>query len=774
MGIIIAVLSGFLLALFTPAIFRVARGATGWILALLPAGLTVYFATLFPLLAGGEPIVVHREWVPSLGVGLTFYLDGLSLLFALLVSGIGALVVIYAGGYLKGQPRLPRFYTLVLMFMASMLGVVLAGNLLTIFVFWELTGVTSYLLIGMDHDRAKARAAALQALLVTTAGGLALMAGMLLLGQAGGSLDLPTLLAGGETIRNHPLYLPALLLILLGAFTKSAQAPFHFWLPNAMEAPTPVSTYLHSATMVKAGVYLLARLSPVLGGTDVWYMLLTGVGLVTMLLGAVMALAQTDFKRILAYSTVSTLGSLVLLLGIGTPLASQAAMLFLLVHALYKGALFLVAGAVDHGTGTRDVTRLGGLAKAMPVTAVAAGLAALSMAGLPPLLGFVNKELFYEASLHAPRAAGWLTGAGVATNALLVAVAAIVGLRPFAGRLAPTDHEPHEAPGAMWLGPVVLAGLGLLGGLLPQTLPSALVSAAAGAVQAEPIVTKLTLWLGLTPVLGLSVLTILLGAGLYFGSGALGRIVQRGAPQVAAFLRALGNWGPERGYHAMLRGINRIAEVQTRLFQSGYLSHYLIIIIATAVGLTGYTMISHGGPAISLDGLMDIRLYEIFLGLWIGAAAAMAVVATSRLAAVAALGAVGYGVALIFALFSAPDLAMTQFAVETLTVFVMVLVLYRLPRFASLSSRAVRIRDVVVASAAGVLMTLLVLVANSTPLDSRLASFFTENSLTLGKGRNIVNVILVDFRGFDTMGEITVLAAAAIGVATLLRLRADK
>lgn len=774
MGIIIAVVSGFLLALVTPAIFRIARGATGWILALLPAGLTVYFVRYFLLVAGGGPVIIARDWVPSLDVGLTFYLDGLSLLFALLVSGIGALVVIYAGGYLKGQPRLPRFYTIVLMFMASMLGVVLAGNLLTIFVFWELTGVTSYLLIGMDHDRAKARAAARQALLVTTAGGLALMAGMLLLGQAGGSLDLPALLAEGEAIRNHPLYLPALLLILLGAFTKSAQAPFHFWLPNAMEAPTPVSTYLHSATMVKAGVYLLARLSPVLSGTDAWYVLLTGVGLITMLLGAVMALAQTDLKRILAYSTVSTLGSLVLLLGIGTPLASQAAMLFLLVHALYKGALFLVAGAVDHGTGTRDVTRLGGLAKAMPVTAVAAALAALSMAGLPPLLGFVNKELFYEANLHAPRAAGWLTGAGVATNALLVAVAGIVGLRPFAGRLARTGHEPHEAPAAMWLGPVVLAGLGLLGGLLPQTLPSTLVSAAAGAVQAQPVVTEFELWPGLTPVLGLSVLTILLGAGLYLGSSALGRVVQRSAPRVAAFLAALGHWGPERGYHALGRGINRIAAMLTRLFQSGYLSHYLITIVATAVGLAGYTMVSHGGPAISLEGLMDIRLYEIFLGLWIGAAAAMAVLASSRLAAVAALGAVGYGVALIFALFSAPDLAMTQFAVETLTVFVMVLVLYRLPRFTSLSSRAVRIRDVAVASAAGVLMTLLVLVANSTPLDSRLASFFTENSLALGKGRNIVNVILVDFRGFDTMGEITVLAVAAIGVATLLRLRADK
>ncbi len=773
MSVVIAVLAGFVLAAAAPWLYRLLRGATGWVLALLPAGLAVLFAASFAAVDGG-PLVISYPWVPSLGVSLSFYLDGLSLLFALLISGIGALVVIYAGAYLAGQPRLSRFYTLILMFMSSMLGVVLAGNLITMFVFWELTSVTSYLLIGMDHDRLPARAAARQALLVTNGGGLDLMAGLLLIGLIVGSLDLPVLLASGDALRNHPLYVPVLLLILLGAFTKSAQMPFHFWLPNAMEAPTPVSAYLHSATMVKAGVYLLARFSPVLGGTEIWHTLLTGVGLVTMLVAAAIAVAQTDFKRILAYSTVSALGSLVLLVGQGTPLAAQAAMLFLFVHALYKGALFLVAGAVDHETGTRDVTRLGGLAWVMPVTAVAAGLAALSMAGLPPLLGFVNKELLYEASLHAPRGAGWLTAAGVATNALLVAVAGLVVLRPFAGRLAATPRKPHEAPLGLWLGPVVLGGLALLGGLLPGAVPSALVSSAASAVRAETIAAELKLWHGVTPVLGLSLLTLALGVALYAGVGFFRRGRLPAVSWVGAAVRTAGRWGPERWYDWTLGGVDALARVQTRVLQSGYLSNYLIVIIATTVGLAGYTLVSRGGLNFALDRPVNIRLYEALLAVWIIAAAVMAVRSTSRLAAVAALGAVGYGVALIFALFSAPDLAMTQFAVETLTVFVMVLVLYRLPRFVQLSTRAERTRDAILAGTVGIFMAALVLIATATPLESELAAFFTATSLTLGKGRNIVNVILVDFRGFDTMGEITVLSAAAIGVAALLSLRRER
>ncbi len=793
MGITIAVLSGFLLAVIAPWVHRVARRAAGWLLALLPAGLTLFFAGYLRDLTPDFVVVTSYPWIPSLGVSLSFYLDGLGLLFALLISGIGTLVVIYAGRYLAGKPQLGRFYTLVLMFMASMLGVVLAGNVITLFVFWELTSLTSYLLIGLDHEREKARAAALQALLVTGGGGLALLAGLVLLGQVAGSLELSALLSNGAAVREHALYLPILLLILLGAFTKSAQVPFHFWLPNAMEAPTPVSAYLHSATMVKAGVYLLARLSPVLGNTEPWHYLVTGAGMATMLLAALLALGQTDLKRILAYSTVSTLGALVLLLGLDTTLSAKAAMLFLLVHALYKGALFLVAGAVDHETGTRDIRRLGGLARAMPITAAAAGLAALSMAGLPPMLGFINKELLYEAKLQAPRAAGLVTAAGVMANMLLVAVAGIVGVRPFWGRRPVPDAQPHvpgtsevpgtssalpkkphEAPLAMWLGPALLAGLGLINGLFPDALPSVLVSAAASAVRGQPTEVELALWHGISPIFALSVLTVVVGAAIYVGRDPLYRMAQQFVPWFIAALRAVGHWGPEGGYNLALRGLNSLASAQTRLLQSGYLRFYLIIIMLTTVGLGGYTLLSRVGLAWPAGQSSDVRFYEVLIGLLILAATLLALLSTSRLTVVAALGVVGYGVALIFTLFGAPDLAMTQFAIETLTVFLFVLVLYRLPRFAYYSSRPARLRDAVVALAAGALMTALVLVTTSVPLQSRLTPFFAANAVPLARGRNIDNVILVDFRGLDTLGEITVLAVAGIGVYALLKLRLDE
>lgn len=774
MGITAAVLAGYVLAIAAPWINRATRGAAGWLLALLPAGLALYFAGHHRAIGPNGTVVVFQQWVPSLGVSLSFYVDGLSLLFALLISGIGALVVIYAGGYLAGKPQLGRFYTLVLMFMASMLGLVLAGNLITLFVFWELTGLTSYLLIGLDHDRPAARAAALQALLVTGGGGLALLAGFLLLGQVGGNLELARLLNEGAVVRESALYLPILLLILLGAFTKSAQVPFHFWLPNAMEAPTPVSAYLHSATMVTAGVYLLARLSPVLGGTEAWHYLVAGAGMVTMLLGAIRALAPTDLKRILAYSTISTLGAMMLMLGLDTILSVKAAMLLLAVHALYKGALFLVAGALDHETGTRDVRVLGGLAKAMPITAIAAVLAALSMAGLPPMLGFITKELFYEAKLQAPRAAGLITAAGVTANMLLVAAAGIVGLKPFFGRPGEMPKKAHEAPLAMWLGPITLAALGLLSGLLPEVIPSALVSAAASAVRAQPTEIKLALWHGISPVLTLSVLTIAGGVAIYAGRDALARAAARYTPWIVSGLRNAGRWAPQRGYDLALRGLNTIASAQTRVLQSGYLRYYLIIIILTTVGLVGYTLIRGGGLTWNAAEAADIRFYEVLIGMLILAATGRAVHSRSRLTAVAALGVVGYGVALIYTLFGAPDLAMTQFAIETLTVFLFVLVLYRLPPFASFSRRSARVRDAVVALGAGGLMTVLVLVTTAVPRESRLSSFFAANAVTLARGRNIDNVILVDFRGLDTLGEITVLAVAAIGVYALLKLRMDK
>ncbi len=757
-----AILSGFVLAALAPWVRKVARGWAGWLLALGPLAIVAYFTAQAPHIADGETLSASLNWIPSLGVDLAFYLDGLSLVFAIIISGIGTLIVLYASAYLAGDALEGHFYLYLLFFMASMLGVVLANNLITLFVFWELTSISSYLLIGFKHDKATSRAAALQALLVTGSGGLAMLAGLVLIGQVTGSSTISDLLSQGDTVRASGLYVPILLLVLLGAFAKSAQVPFHFWLPNAMEAPTPVSAYLHSATMVQAGVYLLARLSPVLGGTDEWRVLVIGAGAATMLTGAYLAWLQTDLKRILAYSTISTLGMLVLLVGIGTPLAAKAAVTVLIAHALYKGALFLVAGSLDHETGTRDVTQLGGLWHALPFTGLAALLAAASMAGLPPLFGFIAKEVFYKAAYEAPDLPALLTTLVVTSSVLLVVAAGLVAIKPFFGARVPTPKPPHEAPLRMVLGPLTLATLGAAFGFVPGLLTEYAIKPATEAILAAPAQVELVLWPGLNVILLLSLLTVTLGAGVYAARARLSPPARR--------LDVGARVGPALGYQKLLDGTLWLADWQTSILQNGYLRYYLITIVATTVGLMGYATLTR----VALGGVLrqpDIRLYEALIVAVILAATLAVTQVRSRLAAVAALGTVGYGIALLYILFGAPDLAMTQFAIETLTVVLFVLVLYRLPRFATLTSRAARRRDALIALSAGALMTLLVLIVTADPSRTRLTSYFAYNSATLAKGRNIVNVILVDFRGLDTLGEITVLSVAAAGVFALLKLR---
>jgi multicomponent Na+:H+ antiporter subunit A len=731
----------------------------------LPLGLALYFASFITAVAAGSTFTVAYSWVSVLGVNLSFYVDGLGLLFALLITSIGTLVLIYAGSYLAGHHHLGRFYMYLLTFMAAMLGLVLADNLVTLFVFWELTSLSSYLLIGFEHQRAEARAAALQALLVTGVGGLALLVGLLLLGQAGGSMELSRLVQRGDIVRAHTLYVPVLLLTLLGAGTKSAQFPFHFWLPEAMAAPTPVSAYLHSATMVKAGVYLLARLTPVLGGTEAWLYIVTTIGAVTMLVGGSLALYQTDLKRMLAYSTISALGTLVLLIGLGTSAAITAAMVFLLAHALYKGALFMVAGAVDHEAGTRDVENLGGLRRAMPVTTAVAVLAALSLAGFGPFLSFIGKEMLLAAVLASPVAWLFLTLAVVLAGASFVAVAMLVGQRPFFGLTSPTPRSPHEAPLSLWIGPALLAASGLIIGLMPWLVAPTLIMPSVTATLGYPVAVELVLWHGLNVALGLSAVSILLGLLVSACWEALRHTTAR--------FESVFAWGPASWYGLSLVLLNRLATVQMRLLQNGYLRLYLVMIIATTVGLTGYSLVHNGGlPGVSLPA--DLRFYEVGLAVLILLAALAAVRSSSRLGAVAALGVVGFGVALLFLFFGAPDLAMTQFLVETLTVILLVLVLYRLPRYVSLTSPPAHLRDLLIALTAGGVMTALVLAAAIVPRDSAVSRYYAEHSLPEAHGRNIVNVILVDFRGLDTLGEITVLAVAAVGVYALLKLRPDK
>lgn len=758
-----AVVAGIGLALLAPWIDRRSGRAAGWLCAAVPVGLFAYFAAAAPDVARGNPAITQSSWVPSLGIVLSFHLDGLSLLFALLISGIGALIFVYAGAYLSGDPRRGRLLAYLAVFMATMLGTVLADNVLTLFVFWELTSLSSYLLIGFDHERAAARAAALQALLVTGMGGLAMLAGLLLLARAGGTYELSELAGRSDVILADPRYAACVGLILLGAFTKSAQFPFSFWLPSAMEAPSPVSAYLHSSTMVKAGIYLVARLAPALGGTALWSGIVTTGGLVTMVVATLLAARQTDLKRILAYSTVGALGTIMWLLGRDTPSAAAAAMGFLLAHAFYKAALFLTAGTVAHESGERLVGRLGGLGRAMPFTSAAAMLAALSMGGFPPFLGFIGKESTFDVALHGGGPTVVFATLAVVTLGLMTGLALLAGFGPFVGSRPRELTDAHEGSIELWSGALLLAGCGLLAGLAPQTV-AWLIRPAAAAVSGAPVEVDLALWHGFTPALLLSALALAGGSGLYW---TYGRRRQALVPvRVPEALSARGV------YDLTFAGLNRLAAAQTRVLQSGYLRFYLATIVSSTVLLTASMLRHRPWPAMA-TAMVGINWLETALAALILAAAVSAVLTRHRLGGVAMLGVVGYGVALLFAVNGAPDLAMTQFVIEALTVVLFVFVVYRLPRIRAESTLSTRIRDSAIALSGGALMTTLVWVAMRVQLYPSIATFFNERSVSEAHGRNVVNVILVDFRALDTLGEIAVLALAGVGVHALIRLRSS-
>ncbi|MGM0535977.1 MAG: putative monovalent cation/H+ antiporter subunit A [Pseudomonadota bacterium] len=758
----LAVLGGFVVAGMAPLLHHWFGARTPLVMALLPATLAAWLIGLWPAVASGEVLLLEWAWVPGLDITLTFLIDGLAWLFAMLITVIGALVLVYSGEYLRGHRDLPRFLTVITAFMMSMLGLVLADNLVTLFVFWELTSITSYLLIGFNHTDLAARKAALQGLFVTVGGGLALLAGFAMLAVAGDSWSLAELTERGDALREHALYTPLLICVLLGAFTKSAQFPFHFWLPNAMAAPTPVSAYLHSATMVKAGVYLLARLHPALGGTDGWVVTLSLVGALTMATGAFLAIQHTNVKKLLAYSTVMALGALTMLLGIGTEGALVAFVAFLLAHSLYKGALFMVAGILDHEAGTKDVTAMGGLRHVMPRTALVAGVAALSLAGLPPLLGFVGKELMFASVLEASHYRLLILLLAFTAAFLTLAVAAIVALRPFFGTPRETPRAPHEAPHAMLVGPALLATLSLAFGLAPGLLDP-LVSATVSGIGVGAVDVHLSLWHGINLPLLLSLASLVLGLLAYRHWDRLRAWLARLEPLMAR--------GPEAGYEALMAGLVSVAEWQTRMLQNGHIRNYLVVTLLVLVGLVGHALFFR--HTLEFDFALSLYFHEaVVAGLMIAGAVA-ACVMRSRLAAVAALGVMGFSIALTFVLFSAPDLAITQLLVETLTVILLVLVLFRLPRFATLSTPVERLRDLAVASLTGGLITLLMLAVLSGERLPRISDYMVANSQPLGHGHNIVNVILVDFRALDTLGEMFVLALAAIGVYAMLRFHAE-
>ena len=755
------VLLPFATAVLVPLLFKLFGASARFMVALTPT--VVFLWALLEVQHFTEPYVVERTWVPSLSIQFSFLVDGLSLLFTLLISGIGILVVIYGGGYLKNHPHLSRFFLLLLVFMGAMLGIVLSDNLILLFIFWELTSLSSYLLIGFKHNSFSARKSALQALLVTGIGGLFMLFGLVMLGEIAGGYQFSAIVQSRDLILESANLNIVILLLLLGAFTKSAQFPFHFWLPNAMEAPTPVSAYLHSATMVKAGIFLIARLNPIFLGVVAWSTSIVVVGFITFIVGAYLSLRRYDLKQILAYTTVSSLGIIVLLLGIGTSTATRAAFVFLLAHACYKGALFMIAGIMDLQTGSRDVRDLRGLFCVMPITGAMALLAWCSMIGLPPFFGFVAKEAFYEAFDFSMNLQAVLTiSLAFLGMAALIAAASVLVLKPLFRGVMKFSKPITDPSIELLLGPAVLALGGLFSGLFIFQLGETLIVPASTVAYQPYVGSPMKLWHGFNLILAISLSTLVIGFGIFYFSRSI---------QDSSRLFFFERFGPEAIYQYLLNSFIRLAAFQTRLIQSGYMRNYLLIIIFFTSVLIGISLFTEAFFSILLSTPVTIVWHEALLGAVILVGCLTLINSKSRLGAVAALGVVGYGSALFFIFFSAPDLAMTQFAIETLAVILFIFVLYRLPNFSNISSRLIRIRDGIVAVSFGSLMAMLVLFILSYPLERRVTPYFLENSYVLAKGRNVVNVILVDFRALDTLGEIVVIAVAAIGVHSLLRLR---
>ncbi len=732
-------------------------------------------ARLFPRVQHGEPLVERFSWVPAIGLELVLRLDGLSWAFCVLVLGIGVLVMLYARYYLSPTDPVPRFYAFLLAFIGSMLGVVLSGNLLQLAFFWELTSIFSFLLIGYWHQRKDAQRGARMALTITATGGLALLTGLLVLGHITGTYELQAILEQREAIQAHPLYPAALCLILLGAFTKSAQFPFHFWLPNAMAAPTPVSAYLHSATLVKLGVFLLARLWPVLSGTELWFWLVSSVGLTTLLLGAFVALFQRDLKGLLAYSTISHLGLIVLLFGLNSALAAVAAVFHAFNHATFKASLFMAVGIIDHETGTRDIRRLSGLYRLMPITSTLALVATAAMAGVPLLNGFLSKEMFFSETVFVDTIplVEWLlpvtaTLGGIGSVAYSLRFAVEVFFGPASARKTP--REPEEPPSWMRVPVEVLVLLCLIVGIAPASSVGPLLATASLPVVGGQLPEyDLKVWHGFTPALLMSALALVGGALVYL---AVRRLERRHDPR-----RMLRFSGAKLFFDATAALTAASRWLQARLLVAG-LQRQLLVLVVVALLVGSWALASGLGER----NRPLVPLSPVFIGLWLvgGVAAVTAAWQAKfhRLAALMLSGVAGALCAVTFIWFSAPDLALTQLTVEVVTTLLVLLGLRWLPPrepdrgvYNDSTRRkawARRARDFAIALGAGGGMAWLSFAVMTRDFPER-TSYFLEKALSEGGGRNVVNVMLVDFRGFDTFGEGIVLGLVALTVYALLR-----
>lgn len=785
----------FLFALIVPIIYKkvTPKIHIGWFVLAIPLAVFLYLLSYTPMISAGETVYRELAWIPSYDINLTMVIDGLSMVFGLIITGVGFLVVLYSIYYLSQKKEaLHNFYIYLLLFMGAMLGLVFSDNIFSLYVFWEITSVASFLLIAYWFQREKSRAGAQKSLLITVFGGFCMLAGFILLSIITDTNSIREMIGKVAEIQSHGLFIPAMLLVLLGAFTKSAQFPFSIWLPDAMEAPTPVSAYLHSATMVKAGIYLVARLTPIFAGGALWFWLVLVIGLVTLFYGAINAVRQTDLKALLAYSTVSQLGLIMSLLGLGSAalsveagnlsglyaLAIFTAVFHLFNHATFKGCLFMVVGIIDLETGTRDIRKLGGLMYIMPVSFTLTMMGTLSMAGLPPFSGFLSKELFFTALLNASQ----MTFFNMESIGILIPIIAwiasiftfvycmIMLFKTFTGKphYLKVGKKVHEAPIGMLIPPVILAGLVVVVFFFPNDLAQSILVPAWAAVlpslaEKGILQVQISAWHGLNPELLMTVGVVILGAFLY---------------KTLPKWQGIYHWYPKsltlnNIYDGSLNGMESFSRAVTHRYMTGSVRDYLVYILIFIIIVVGGTLLFDQGFLFDPSQDAPVSIYEFALLLAMVILAMTVLGARNRLASILAVGALGYMVAFFFVLFRAPDLALTQLVVETVTTVLFLLCFYHLPKMKKDNSPwLVKATNGTIALGVGLVMTLVALSVNGSRFFPSI-SWFYENAYELAGARNIVNAILVDFRGVDTMLEILVLTMAGLGVYTLIKLRKE-
>ncbi|GGC92337.1 Na(+)/H(+) antiporter subunit A [Thalassobacillus devorans] len=771
-----AVLLPFLASIFIPFLAKWKdRIHTGIFVTLVPLVIFIYFIQF--LGTGFQPETRSYSWIPSLDMNMNFYLDGLSLLFVLLISGIGTLVAFYSIYYLHKSEQLGNFYVYFLIFMGSMLGVVLSDNVFVLYSFWEFTSLSSFLLIGYWNHRRGSRYGALKSMLITVFGGLSMLGALVFMSVITNTASIQQMITEKSIILNHEFFPLIMGLLLLGAFTKSAQFPFHIWLPDAMEAPTPVSAYLHSATMVKAGIYLVARNIPIFADSEWFFVIVSGFGIITLMWASYMAVRQTDLKGILAFSTISQLGMIMAMLGFGTKVAIFAAVFHILNHATFKGSLFMVAGIVDHETGSRDIRKLGGLMTFMPITATLAILATFSMAGfpLPFLNGFYSKEMFFDATLDLESTSNALAGFMQQALPYLAVFGSIFTFvysmyfffGTFRGKaqISELPKKPHEAPIGMLISPAVLVAGVIIIGLFPELINKPFISHAAASIYGGEIDKHIYFWHGINLPLIMSIAVL-----------AFGTILVLTRTKWEAIYRFIpGPLSMNKVYDGSVKRAETYSERITKTYMNGSLGRYFRLILGAILIITFGFMAATTGFEFNMAYSAEITLAEILVAIMMAVAAVGTILAKNRVAAIIILGVVGYGLAILFVIYRAPDLALTQLIVETVTVALFLMVFNHLPqlkmRKQAWSTKAL---NLIISIGFGALMTLVAISAHSSKWFDSISSYFVENSYKLGGGDNIVNVILVDMRGLDTLFEIAVLGIAALGIYGMVKLRSNK